>query len=91
MIENIGVVYQSTFPPSKGWSGGDRRVKDLTIALSYNANNTTLFIPGWQFSKNINDNINYFKIVYISSFVDKIFFINRIFFWSKLTYFLIKN
>ena len=88
---NSAVIYQSPFPPLEGGSGGDRRVKDLSIALSYYSNNTTLIIPEWHKINSKNISYNEFKIKYIGSFFNNIKFVNRLFFWYNLTKWIKNN
>jgi glycosyltransferase involved in cell wall biosynthesis len=88
---NSAIIYQSPFPPLEGGSGGDRRVKDLTIALSYYSTNTTLIIPEWHKKNSKNISYNEFKIKYIGSFFNNIKFINRLFFWYNLTKWVLNN
>ncbi len=85
------IIYQGVFPSIKGASGGDRRVRDFCIGLSYYSEKTYMLVPPWQ-NKNIeNRDINHFEIIYVQSSFDTIPLLKRIFFWMSVCQFIFKN
>lgn len=63
---NIAVVYQGRFPPEKGASGSDRRVRDITRGLAQD-NVVTMLVPYWNKSSKENLDISDFSINYLGA------------------------
>lgn len=63
---NIAVIYQGKFPPEKGASGSDRRVRDITRGLAQD-NNVFMLVPFWNRSTKINEDQSEFIIHYLGS------------------------
>lgn len=81
----IAVTYTGLFPPLKGASGGDRRVRDLTLGLCQDGNEVTMYVPIWQDKGQENNDKAAYTIHYIgSNNLGKIPFINRFSFWLSL-------
>ena len=83
---NIAVVYQGKFPPEKGASGSDRRVRDITRGISQN-NIVYMLVPFWNKSTKENQDAGDFEIQYLGS--KKFSSIHsRLSFWSDIKSFV---
>jgi glycosyltransferase involved in cell wall biosynthesis len=85
------VIYLGVFPPVKGASGGDRRVRDITIGISNHSIKTTMIVPKWQDKGIRNQDSKYFDIKYVGSIFNRVPVLNRLFFWINATLFLWKE
>lgn len=87
----IGVVYQGKFPPEKGASGSDRRVRDITRGLAQ-GNMVHMLVPRWNKSSKENQDADDFEINYLGGTDSKSNSImSRISFWKAVRMFVKKN
>jgi glycosyltransferase involved in cell wall biosynthesis len=78
----IAVSYTGIFPPLKGASGGDRRVRDIVRGFCQGDNEVVMYVPIWQDKGQKNLDSADYSIQYIGSkSLIKIPFLNRISFW----------
>ena len=81
----VAVSYTGLFPPLTGASGGDRRVRDLTMGFCQEENDVTMYVPIWQNKGQENKDKDFYTIEYIGNPIfNKIPFVNRFFYWSSL-------
>lgn len=81
----IAIVYQGIYPPEKGASGADRRIRDISRGISAAGNEVIFYNPIYHKSKVTNPDKASFDVQSIgSSFFNKIPLLNRIFFWLAL-------
>jgi glycosyltransferase involved in cell wall biosynthesis len=85
------VIYQGVFPPVKGASGGDRRVRDFCIGLAHCSEQTYMLVPKWQDKGIENKDIKHFDIEYVDSIFFNIPIVNRFFFWIAACQFILRN
>jgi glycosyltransferase involved in cell wall biosynthesis len=87
----IAVTYIGIFPPTKGFSGGDRRVRDIVRGLAYPDNEVYMLIPNYRnpYKENLDTD---FKILYLGSERFKNTpLINRFCYWQQVIKFSKKN
>jgi glycosyltransferase involved in cell wall biosynthesis len=81
MSLKLAVTYMGTFPPLKGFSGGDRRVRDIIRGMAYPDNQVYMLIPNYRNSYKETLDTD-FEILYLGSELCKnIPLINRFFYW----------
>jgi glycosyltransferase involved in cell wall biosynthesis len=91
MALKLAVTYIGIFPPLKGFSGGDRRVRDIVRGLAYPDNEVYMLIPNYRNPHKENVDTD-FKILYLGSERFKNTpLLNRFFYWQKVIQFSKKN
>lgn len=87
----IATTYTGIFPPIKGYSGGDRRIRDLVRGMAQDNNDAFMLVPNFQ-NPNKENLDSDFKIKYIGSERWKHTpILNRIFYWREVVRFVKSN
>jgi glycosyltransferase involved in cell wall biosynthesis len=79
---DIAIIYMGIFPPTKGYSGGDRRVHAIAQGLQLNGAETTLIAPKYHNSDNKNQYLLPFAVKYLGQLRSNTI-LNRISFWKE--------
>jgi glycosyltransferase involved in cell wall biosynthesis len=87
----IATTYTGMFPPIKGYSGGDRRIRDIIRGLAQDNNKAFMLVPNFQDPNKENSDAD-FEIKYLGSKKFRnIPIINRIFYWIEVVKFAKTN
>lgn len=88
---NIAVIYQGIFPPLKGASGSDRRVRDLTRGLAFD-NEVCMLVPSNKNKGQTNPDSNDYSIRYLGgSLLKSNNIANKLGFWMKVRKYCLQN
>jgi glycosyltransferase involved in cell wall biosynthesis len=91
MSLKLAVTYIGIFPPLKGFSGGDRRARDIVRGLANPNNEVYMLVPNYRNPQKENLDTD-FKILYLGSNRFKNTpLLNRLFYWQQVVKFSKKN
>jgi len=88
----INVIYQGVFPPKKGASGADRRVRSIVRGIAQDSNSVEMLIPANRNPSKENKDKDEYSIHYLGTSMFKNFlFIGKIAYWFSVLKYVITN